>query len=298
MTDKALAEALDKVGQSDKFSMFKQVMDGIYNSFSDFDPASQQILKNRFIEGVYSGAVYNKQVSPQQNLNFESDAARDARLFQKQMAQNQDRRAQEQHNAQMKIAGATQNADGTWDVSTVVNPYGKTSSGNGNSSGSGSSSEDGGGSSSRVGIVSATYMRNSDDGPQIAAFEKGKPVDINGEPVDEKGLDITFKYEDDKLKMYHGSVLYGSYNPEKDDITDVRGTGNAKVLKQLGREAARAANNSPGSYGALVQYRAKFHPDDGFFKNNASYYFGPAIERAMPVPSDTGYGGYSFDYIP
>lgn len=93
MTDEALAEALRQAGHSDKFSMFKQVMDGVYNSFKDFDPISQQQLKDRFIEGVYSGAVYNKQVSPQQNLNFESDAARDTRLFNKEMAQKQDRRA-------------------------------------------------------------------------------------------------------------------------------------------------------------------------------------------------------------
>lgn len=93
MNDKALEEALSLAGHSDKFSMFKQVMDGVYNSFKDFDPISQQQLKDRFIEGVYSGAVYNKQVSHQQNLNFESDAARDTRLFNKQMAQNQDRRA-------------------------------------------------------------------------------------------------------------------------------------------------------------------------------------------------------------
>ena len=98
MTDKALWNALDAVGKGDSthFQMAKQVIDGVYNSFKDFSPYDQQRLKDRFIEGVYSGSVYNRQVDYKQNLNFESDAARDTRLFQKRMAEDQNRRAEEE----------------------------------------------------------------------------------------------------------------------------------------------------------------------------------------------------------
>lgn len=47
--------------------MVKKVIDGVYGSFADFDPESQNILKNRFIEGVYDGAVYSRDVSYQSN---------------------------------------------------------------------------------------------------------------------------------------------------------------------------------------------------------------------------------------
>lgn len=67
MTDKALQVALDNVGQGDKYSMVKKVIDGVYGSFADFDPESQNILKNRFIEGVYDGAVYSRDVQYMQN---------------------------------------------------------------------------------------------------------------------------------------------------------------------------------------------------------------------------------------
>lgn len=99
MTDKALYDWLHHNGMGDKYQMAKDVINGVYDSFKDFSPADQFTLKNRFMEGVYSGAVYNRQVSYQQNMNFESDAARDTRLFNKQMSLNQDRRAQQERDA-------------------------------------------------------------------------------------------------------------------------------------------------------------------------------------------------------
>ena len=67
MNDQALASALKDIGQSDKFSLVKQVIDGVYSSFSDFDPTSQQVLKDRFIEGVYAGSTYERDVDYKPN---------------------------------------------------------------------------------------------------------------------------------------------------------------------------------------------------------------------------------------
>ena len=67
MNDQALASALRDIGQSDKFSLVKQVMDGVYSSFNDFDPTSQQVLKDRFIEGVYAGSTYERDVDYKPN---------------------------------------------------------------------------------------------------------------------------------------------------------------------------------------------------------------------------------------
>lgn len=104
MDDTALWNALQAVGQANesKFNMAKQVIDGVYNSFKDFTPYDQQRLKDRFIEGVYSGSVYNRQVDYQQNRNFESAAERQTRLFNQEMQRNQDARAQEEFDAKMK----------------------------------------------------------------------------------------------------------------------------------------------------------------------------------------------------
>ena len=71
MDDTALWNALQAVGKGDSthFQMAKQVIDGVYNSFKDFSPYDQQRLKDRFIEGVYSGSVYNRQVNYQANAD-------------------------------------------------------------------------------------------------------------------------------------------------------------------------------------------------------------------------------------
>ena len=178
MTDEALYKWLHDNNMDDKYQMARDVINGVYDSFKDFNPVDQQVLKNRFIEGVYSGAVYNKQVSPQQNLNFESDAARDTRLFNKQMAQNQDRRAQEEHNAQMIAAGWVPDGNGKWVPTAAAVGYGGKGKGSGSGSGSSSGSGDG---ASRVIEYGPIYMTGDDDGWHTARMVDGAPVTKYGD---------------------------------------------------------------------------------------------------------------------
>ena len=93
MDDTALWNALQAVGQANesKFNMAKQVIDGVYNSFKDFTPGDQQRLKDRFIEGVYSGSVYNRQVDYKNN----EDHLNPLQLAQKQATIDENKRAQE-----------------------------------------------------------------------------------------------------------------------------------------------------------------------------------------------------------
>jgi len=93
MDDTALWNALQAVGQANesKFNMAKQVIDGVYSSFKDFAPGDQMKLKNRFIEGVYSGSVYNKQVDYKNN----EDHLNPLQLAQKQATIDENKRAQE-----------------------------------------------------------------------------------------------------------------------------------------------------------------------------------------------------------
>lgn len=93
MNDNALAAALDAVGKGDKYPMLKQVMEGTFKSFNDFSDIDKQNLRNKWMEGFYSGSIYERDTNYQQNLNFESDAARNSRLFQQRMAEAQNRRA-------------------------------------------------------------------------------------------------------------------------------------------------------------------------------------------------------------
>jgi len=67
MDDNALKKALDSVDQKDKFQMVKQIIDSVYKSFDDFSNDDKQYLKNRFIEGVYDGSVYVRNVDYQAN---------------------------------------------------------------------------------------------------------------------------------------------------------------------------------------------------------------------------------------
>lgn len=48
----------------------------MYNSFKDFTPGDQQRLKDRFIEGVYAGSVYDKKISYQNNGEYINAAQR------------------------------------------------------------------------------------------------------------------------------------------------------------------------------------------------------------------------------
>jgi hypothetical protein len=91
MNDQALASALRDIGQSDKFSLVKQVMDGVYSSFSDFDPTSQQVLKDRFIEGVYAGSTYERDVDYKPNEAYLNPL----QLAQKQATIDENKRANE-----------------------------------------------------------------------------------------------------------------------------------------------------------------------------------------------------------
>lgn len=96
MDDNALWNALEAVGQANesKFNMAKQVIDGVYNSFKDFTPGDQQRLKDRFIEGVYSGSVYNRQVDYKNN----EDHLNPLQLAQKQATIDENTRAQQKWN--------------------------------------------------------------------------------------------------------------------------------------------------------------------------------------------------------
>jgi len=66
-------------------------MDGVYSSFSDFDPTSQQVLKDRFIEGVYAGSTYERDVDYKPNEAYLNPL----QLAQKQATIDENRRANE-----------------------------------------------------------------------------------------------------------------------------------------------------------------------------------------------------------
>ena len=101
MNDQALASALKDIGQSDKFSLVKQVIDGVYSSFSDFDPTSQQVLKDRFIEGVYAGSTYERDVDYKPNEAYLNPL----QLAQKQATIDENKRANEKwQNEKAKYA--------------------------------------------------------------------------------------------------------------------------------------------------------------------------------------------------
>lgn len=67
MNDDALLAALDSIGQGDKYPMLSKVFNSVYSSFKDFGDRDQQYFKDRFIEGFYSGSMYNREVQYMQN---------------------------------------------------------------------------------------------------------------------------------------------------------------------------------------------------------------------------------------
>lgn len=323
MTDKALWNALEAVGKGDDthFQMAKQVIDGVYNSFKDFSPYDQQRLKDRFIEGVYSGSVYNRQVDHKQNLNFESDAARDTRLFQKRMAEDQNRRAEEEHSVQMRIAGATWDpVNKKWDTSNIVNPYGKT--GSGNSSGSGSGGSGGG----RANEHPAVYMSGDDDSPFRAYVSNDAVYDkSDGERVD-KGHQVNFEYNSitNTINIKSGDVTLATYDPEhnklqnvsKEQAKKIKDSGingmfykvnggydrswskhDAKLLRALGKCAWDTMAMNGGNPNVLLNYVGKFKPDADSWSNNGSMYYGPNRNVSMPTNNEIGYGSSASQYL-
>lgn len=67
MDDDALFAALDKIGKGDKYPMLSKVFNSVYNSFKGFGDNDQQYFKDRFMEGFYSGSMYNRDVQYMQN---------------------------------------------------------------------------------------------------------------------------------------------------------------------------------------------------------------------------------------
>ena len=287
MTDTALRAALKEMGKSDKYAMVKEVIDGVYNSFNGFSPENQRQLKNRFIEGVYSGAVYAKDVSYQVNEDHVNPIEREqirASQISTQLAQNQDRRQEIELDATMRANGyepEVVDKNGTV-LKWKPGPNGVTTSGNKNSS---SSNSGGNSSSGRVGQRKGVYMKNDDDGPHDAGYVNGQPVNEKGELVD-KGLDVTFVEEDGNIVMYSGVMKLGTYNPNDDTVENPIGDGNSKVLRQLGREAHKASMTTPGGTNALANYTGKFKKNTSWLGNNASMYFGPAIDVVYPSYAD------------
>lgn len=311
MTDKALWNALDAVGKGDSthFQMAKQVIDGVYNSFKDFSPYDQQRLKDRFIEGVYSGSVYNRQVDYKQNLNFESDAARDTRLFQKRMAENQDRRAQGEYEVQMTIAGAKKNPDGTWDTSGVINPYGKAGSGNSSSSGSG-------GTDGRMKRHKTKYMTGNDVNWSNAVQKDGHYYDVSGEQSVQRGESVKFKKDGNKIYAMCNGVIIATYNTSDRKLEEVQEhnkvlnalsiPGNPfkknnskyywrksddKLLRKLCQEAADIIDENNGNINALNNYEFRFQSDgtdarEFFGRGNNGSIFIENLDEEMPSTFD------------
>lgn len=104
MNDKALRDWLYNNNMEDKYQMVKEVIDGVYDSFKDFAPDDQLTLKKKFIEGVYSGAVYNKQISYQPNGEYINAAQReDIRLKNEQLKLSQEESARQ--NLALQLQG-------------------------------------------------------------------------------------------------------------------------------------------------------------------------------------------------
>lgn len=257
----------------------------MYSSFKDFSPADQFTLKNRFMEGVYSGAVYNRQVSYQQNMNFESDAARQTRLFNQEIARNQDRRAQQEHDAQMVAAGWIPDGKGGYQPTAAAIGYGGKGKGPGSSSGSGSDAN------SRVPEMRAMYMTGDDEDWLTAGNSNGIPINADGNAVD-KGLSVSFRPSEDgsKLEVYNGNTVLATYDIDSDKITksDKKyGKHDRKLLKHLCKKAIDTVARSGGDYRVLNNYDAKFNSDNNQFwgDHNGSAYFAP-VERVMPTNND------------
>ena len=110
MTDEALWAWLHTNNMDDKYKMVKEVIDGVYNSFKGFSPEDQLELKSKFIEGIYSGAVYNKQVSYQPNGEYLSAAQReDIRLKNEQLKLSQEESARQ--NLALRLQGLSAGYD-------------------------------------------------------------------------------------------------------------------------------------------------------------------------------------------
>lgn len=98
MTDDALRNALKEIGQSDKYEMASKVINGIYDSFSDFNNDDQLYLKSRFLEGFYDGSVYNRDVSYTANPDHMTPMME----HQVQMDINEDKRKQGEYDREEK----------------------------------------------------------------------------------------------------------------------------------------------------------------------------------------------------
>lgn len=310
MTDDALYNALVKIGKGDKYPMLSEIVNGVYKSFDGFAPQDQEDLKNKFMEGFYSGAVYNRTVDYKDNGEYMNKAQRESLALQKADSARQDMQLDLQG-----LAAGYRREGNQWVFDPEAAMY-SAAMAQAKKSGSGSGSGSGNSGGSRVTQTPAMYMTGDMTKPDRAYVSNGQFLTKDGGNSVMKGLDVTFNYNPvaEKLEILHGKIPIAVYDINNDTLDDVdnvttvigdvgishsafkdirkgkpRWKGHdEKLLLQLARIANQTAIANNGNYDVLYDYEASFDSDSSSWNNNnGSISFVPK-ELVMPSGNAAG----------